>query len=1151
MRTIRVLLTFDDGPDAGEEGRPSPTLRIAEVLKRKELNGFADDIKAAFFVQTGISYRGGNSQGLTILRELADQGHLLGIHTGSVGDFSVDHLDHVERQRQGKLAEDMDLAVLRLSEAGVRAKYVRPTFAHFDDAVLKTYQSRGLQVILWDVDSRDAAPAKAQLGPAGLRPRPVRAVISSLRNGAGSVERALSAGVRDLVVLFHDINPTTAANLPAYLKAIHETALDLGDMKWRVEFITETADIDDMFSRRHDEGAVARLPASVETDDSPVTAAHSNGYWMLAGGALAGFVLGALAVWAVRRRRPLPPVSPDLPVAVLEALVQEAPLTGSQAACIADRLQKLRLDDLDRIELAAHLVTVRGNDDWPDPACGRAAEMAERAGLVERNGGGGQLTSLGATQLGELERDRTELAWARFVHARLHEGLVVACPRCRTAQQGHWFRTILACTTCKQRFCLRDSPSVTPCPAHMMKPAVAASTAPPDVPIMVRRVPRRRWLNTPARVRIALAATVLLAIGGVILLRPPVAKNPVLHQIVVDQFGYQPAAEKIVVFVCPQQVADLPPFDPGTEFQVRRQSDDQIVLSGLIQVWNGGATDSVSGDRAWHGDFSALTTPGRYYISLPGGTNRGGRSYDFAVQDDVYDPVLLASGRTFFYQRCGVDLPEANGGNWFHAACHCQTRQDMSARRWDGAKGSPAGQPRNVHGGWHDAGDYGKYVEYLFDPLWDLLHAVEWYPAVFSDRTNIPESGNGVPDMLDEVKHELDWLLRMQLADGSVLGKVGVIEYPLDETSPPNVSTAPRYYTDPSTGATATAAWALGARLYRRYARQYPGYAARLQEAAEKGWRFLAAHPAPIQYPDGGMGTPIHDSAGTVLLEGGGSSNSTVAAPQERQLRLAAAAELFTLTGINVYRAYFDAQYDSADMTEEGHQPIRDNAFAVGLSTVSQRALISYALAPGASPAVVARIKIALKNGIDRHVLAKADTDPYRAYLDPKLYNWGSNLYKANAALLPLWGLKLGVDADRSRAYQDRVEGYLHYFHGCNPLNLVYLTNMGPRGANAGAKKSVMRPHHAWFQSTSPFYDGPESKYGPAPGFLVGGPNGFYKGVAEPPRREPPMKAYVDGNWRGEGSNNWWEVNEPQVRMQAAYTLLLAATCAARPEAGR
>src|SRR5262249_13043380 len=122
------------------------------------------------------------------------------------GGEQVDHLDHVQRQRQGKLGEDMDLAKARLLEAGAPARYVRRTFGNFDAAVLETYQSRSLKVILWDADSKDASEVRDPAAESGFRPANPAEVIGTLKAGGDSVPHAIAEGNRDLVVLFHDIS---------------------------------------------------------------------------------------------------------------------------------------------------------------------------------------------------------------------------------------------------------------------------------------------------------------------------------------------------------------------------------------------------------------------------------------------------------------------------------------------------------------------------------------------------------------------------------------------------------------------------------------------------------------------------------------------------------------------------------------------------------------------------------------------------------------------------------------------------------------------------------------------------------------------------------------------------------------------------------
>ncbi len=284
--------------------------------------------------------------------------------------------------------------------------------------------------------------------------------------------------------------------------------------------------------------------------------------------------------------------------------------------------------------------------------------------------------------------------------------------------------------------------------------------------------------------------------------RPGVAGSEnISEQIMVDQFGFRPQSEKIIIFASPQQGQNAgTKYTPPAKASVRREKGGATVLTVDLKPWGGGKTDRTSGDKVWYADISPLQAAGTYYIY--DATNRV-RSYNFRIADDVYLPVLKAAIRAYFYQRCGGDVPAANGGTWHHPACHTAAGQDMAAQLY--IDGRTRGQPRDVHGGWHDAGDYNKYVPFTMDVVQALLMAYEFNPSAFGDDWNIPESGNGIPDILDEVRWECDWLLRMQMPDGSVCNRV------TERTSkggvtPDKDSQHERYYTQPTSWATATCA---------------------------------------------------------------------------------------------------------------------------------------------------------------------------------------------------------------------------------------------------------------------------------------------------------------------------------------------------------
>lgn len=612
---------------------------------------------------------------------------------------------------------------------------------------------------------------------------------------------------------------------------------------------------------------------------------------------------------------------------------------------------------------------------------------------------------------------------------------------------------------------------------------------------------------------------------------------PVSPQIIVDQFGWRAdAPRKVVLFAQPvkgQNVGAAGDEAPGATFQVRREGDGGVVLAGPVTAWHNGDVQPLSGDRVWSGDFTSLRTPGRYYVYDP---EHKRRSYAFTIGDGVYAPVLRASLRMFFYQRCGQAITAQTGGHWTHAACHVGAGQDRAALLLQ--TGKAGGPPRDVSGGWHDAGDFNKYVPFLSSTLWDLMTAYTLNPQAFGDRDGIPESGNGVPDVLDEVKTETDWLLKMQRADGAVFNRVAALSYGNGKGGPEN-DTQPRFVTPPTTWATATFAGAAAqaASVFAPFGARYPGYAARLRAAAVRAWGYLEAHPAMMP-PDG------TDGAEKTAAAGGDSS-----AGDDARRRVLAAAELFRATRTPQYRAYFDAHYADTATADGSFQPVAAGHLDASNAGELTQAYFTYATAPGATPAIVTALRALFRASAENELVGPytRGEDPYRAYMYDGHYCWGSNQIKAHWARLAILAAALNVEPAHRALYREIAEEYLHYYHGRNPLSEVYLANMGAKGAALGAGKSVMDPYHGWFSQT-PRYQGPSSEYGPAPGYLVGGPNQFFaKTWVSPPYGEPPMKAFKDWStgWNAARADNEnsWEVTEPAIYYQAAYTLVLSQFC--------
>ncbi len=631
-------------------------------------------------------------------------------------------------------------------------------------------------------------------------------------------------------------------------------------------------------------------------------------------------------------------------------------------------------------------------------------------------------------------------------------------------------------------------------------------------------------MNGQRWVWIGVSLVAVLGAGG-----SDAAEEPVTPQIMIDQFGWQPEARKVAIFAeaVKGQNANAG-YRPSGRFEVVRVGDGKVVAQDVLTPWNGGAVSETAGDRVWYADFRMLKTPGEYRVRDP---ENHVVSSPFRIADDVYRPVLRDAVRVFYYQRSGTAITPEHGGNWNHTGGHLGPNQDRDAPLTQGGKS--LGDARELLGGWFDAGDLNKYVPYLETTLFDLLWAYELNPTAFGDDTNIPESRNGVPDLLDELKWELDWLLKMQDADGGVFNRVAGRSFNNGD-GPPNADTQPRFHTAKTTWATAVAAasWAHAARVYANFEKPFPGYCERLLAASRRAWTYLETHPQ-MSPADG------TDSDTTLAATPAGSNPNG-----DRRSRVYAAAQMFRATGEPSFQTFVDRWAADIEATaESGLHPLRPGSLVDPLNHVGlTQALFVYASSPGASPSVVKPFQAALGRTAEMIRAAHGGPDdPYLAYHYEGHYCWGSNQSKGRWGRVLMMTIALGLNQEHHAAYRDIIAGYLHFLHGRNPLSLCYLTAM----EQAGGDRCITEIYHQWFRDGSPLYDGRSSRFGAPPGYLAGGPN-MYFGVdwIAPPFGEPAMKAYRDWNgaWNAQRKANEasWEITEPAIYYQAAYVLMLS-----------
>jgi endoglucanase len=447
---------------------------------------------------------------------------------------------------------------------------------------------------------------------------------------------------------------------------------------------------------------------------------------------------------------------------------------------------------------------------------------------------------------------------------------------------------------------------------------------------------------------------------------------------------------------------------------------------------------------------------------------------------------------------------------------------------------------KDLHGGWFDAGDYNKYTSWTAQNVIVLLRAYDENQDAFGDDSGIAESGNGIPDLLDEVKWALDWLERMQNEDGSLLCVQG-----LDHASPPSAATGPSYYGPATTAASlmGAAVFAYASKIYSARAEEtLRRYANDLASRAKRAWDWANANPRVLYYNNDERKQP--------------GSRGLAAGQQEMDdaerlfAKFQAAVYLYELTNGAIYKSFVESNYMS--IVPSGGQLL--------WSSEKQETLLYYTSLPGISvqlrSAILTKFIASVTGSADQLPMVINNKDPYRAPIAAHL--WGSNSSKARQARLYQLLALYGGDAVSAATGNMAALGYIHYIHGVNPLGLVYLTNM----KSAGAEHSASTMFHNWFaHGSTRWSEVSNAAPGPPPGYLVGGPNQDYsmdkcctapigtprcffwalalcRNSYTPPLGQPPLKSYRQFN-EGWPANSW-EVTEPSTAYQAQYIRVLA-----------
>jgi endoglucanase len=547
----------------------------------------------------------------------------------------------------------------------------------------------------------------------------------------------------------------------------------------------------------------------------------------------------------------------------------------------------------------------------------------------------------------------------------------------------------------------------------------------------------------------------LCCIGIILLTQLSFARQVPLsgeNNIRLNQVGFYPYAQKNAVVLT--TAAD--------KFYVQTILR-KTVFTGFLKR---SVKPNFAGNTTMIADFSAYHTPGKYVLYVPG----IGYSYQFDIKRSVHATVAAATIKAFYFMRASCPLKKRYAGKWARAEGHPDTGVFIHASA--ASEKRPEGTKISSPHGWYDAGDYNKYIVNSGISTSTLLSLYEDFPAHMTIvRLNIPESGNGLPDILNEVLWNVRWMLTMQDPnDGGVYHKLTNAAF--DKMEMPDKGTEPRYLVQKGTAATLdfAAVMAQAGRIFKKFPKQLPRLADSCIKQANKAWNWANKNPNVI-YDQDAMNQKL-------------SPKITTGAYGDRNFSdefIWAASELFVTTK--------QPQFLKAiNLLPDDNMPLPSwgQVRLLGYYTLLKNSSSLGANAPAQLPELEKRLLTFaddLINGVDetayQTVITKSKTH----------FHWGSNSDAANEGIALIQAYKLS----HNNNYLVYALDNLDYILGRNGTGYSYITGYG--------SKTPMHPHHR--PSVS------DGVIEPVPGLLAGGPNpGMQDHIRVP--STVPDEAYID-----------------------------------------
>ncbi|GAA0880155.1 glycoside hydrolase family 9 protein [Algoriphagus jejuensis] len=540
----------------------------------------------------------------------------------------------------------------------------------------------------------------------------------------------------------------------------------------------------------------------------------------------------------------------------------------------------------------------------------------------------------------------------------------------------------------------------------------------------------------------------------------------------LNQVGYFPDQSKVAIVLSEETLGGFFIWDITAQ---------RIVFEGRPEKVE---AKTLSGNTVWKLDFTGFSQEGNFEIGLVD----FGKSHPFSVHREIYSDLSNAALKAFYFQRASVDILSEFAGKWARTGGHPDTQVEIHPSAASTAR--PAGTVISAPKGWYDAGDYNKYIVNSGITMGTLLSLYEAFPAFFAkQKLNIPESGNALPDILDEVLWNLDWMLSMQdPADGGVYHKLTTAKF--EGMVEPHKAVNQRYLVQKSTAAALdfAAVMAQASRIFKPFS---PEGAVVYQKAAEKAWNWAIQNPE-LRYRQNEMNEAFDPDV-------------TTGAYGDQNLGdewIWAASELY----ISTHNLDYWSILEDADL--EYHLPSWSQVKWLGFYS-----LIRHEDALSQIPVEwMSMLKINLIAAAKAYQSA-GQNQPYLSPMgaDPKDFIWGSNAVASNQGILLLEAYRLNGE----EGFLQSARANLDYILGRNATGFSYVTGFG--------SKTPLHPHHRLATSR------PELP--PLPGFMVGGPNPAQQDKCAYPSKVPD-ESYADVSCS-------YASNEIAINWSAAFAYLV------------